>query len=133
MSVEGRSIGVPYPPEVQPVGINLVLSVVVSEKSSSQRAYLVIRNQNNSLGKVKFDETIVRRPNLPSNTLVAADPHRRRSPDIRHEASYQGKVPLRHGHVGIVPFPVDKVQRQSNHLRYERPIQVSTKSLFSQV
>lgn len=87
----------------------------------SRSIYLMVRDQDHPLWEVELDKPILRPANLPRHRLIPTDAHRRWSPNIGHEARCQSKVFLRHGHVGVVPLLVDKIERRAYHLGCKSP------------
>jgi hypothetical protein len=81
-----------------------------------ERPYLVVRDQDEPLRESKLNPAILGRANLPGNSGVAADPDGRRPPDMGHNGRGDGEGALGHGHVGVVPLPVEEVERRADEL-----------------
>lgn len=78
--------------------------------------YLMVCNHDDALGKVELDSPVGCGFDLPCDRRISADTDHRGSPDLGHDGGGEGKGTLGHGHIGVVPVPVDEIQRRSNDL-----------------
>lgn len=77
---------------------------------------LVVRNQDDAFGKVELYPSIRSRQDLAGDRLIATDAYRSRTPDLGHDACRDGKRPFRHGHEGVIPFTINKVEGSADVL-----------------
>lgn len=90
---------------------------------SSVQPYLVIRDHDDALGKVKLDKPVGHLPDLPGDRLVSADAYRRGTPPLGHGDHEQGEGLLGEGHVGVVQLAVDEVEGRADQLGDEDAVQ----------
>lgn len=76
----------------------------------------MVCNKNNALGEFKLDSAVRRRSNLSRDSLIAADPDRRRAPEVGHHRRCDSEGSLRHGHISVVPLLVDKIKGRADGL-----------------
>lgn len=93
-------IGVADPPQIQPVGIDLMIC-----------------NHDDAVGKVELDTAVLGAPDLASNGVVATDAYGGGAPDFGHGDDEETKGFFCQSHVGVVEFAVDPIQGRADELR----------------
>ena len=96
-----RRVGVAGPPQVQPVGINLV-----------------VRNQDQPLREEKLDAPVFGLANLVRDRDVSRHADNGRPPPFRYRHGEEGEGLFCVGHVGVVHVAVIPVEGRADELRY---------------
>ena len=92
-----------YPPQIEPVSIQLMIGY-----------------HDKSLGKVCLQPTVFRSHELASDTLVPADSNRRRAEPLGEGNDQQAESLLGQSHISVVIVSVDGVERCPQVLRSTR-------------
>lgn len=93
-------IGIADPPQIQPVGIDLMIC-----------------NHDDTVRKVELDTAVRSAPDLASNGVVTTDAYGGGTPDFGHGDDEETKGFLCQSHVGVVEFAVDPIQGRADELR----------------
>jgi hypothetical protein len=75
---------------------------------------LVVRNEDDTLGKVKVNTPVFGTVHLASDRGISADPDRGWAPPLGEGDTDKSKGLLRQGHVGVKEVWTEKVQRRAD-------------------